>query len=244
MDYPCEQVVPIDEEPRHHLVIANEYVRAFVVEIAPHDRTLCHHHEHDYLLYVAGSAEVVSAAQGEEPKRLSYSDGECELSCAGLTHVVENLRDTPFTNVVVELLPDARLLRRGAAPGMASLQTDGTLLFEETSVMELLRKDMAAIFSVQIEPGAEIVIPGPAVIASPYGYRLGPDAIGEVETKQQSHCALAWIGMGREAALYGCWEDAATVVAFQVGGIDQQSSVAARLREPLRSLRAYADEPK
>src|SRR5262249_599886 len=150
--YSCEHVVPIDEEPRHHLVLANEYVRAFVVEIAPHDRTLCHHHPHDYLLYVAGDAEIVSAAPGEEPKRLSYSDGECELSFAGLTHVVENLSDTPFTNVVVELLPDARLLRRGSTPGIAPVQTDDAFLFEETSVRELLRKEMAAIFSIQIEP--------------------------------------------------------------------------------------------
>src|SRR5690349_24789440 len=111
MDYPCEHVVAIDEEPRHHLVIANEYVRAFVVEIAPHDRTLCHHHAHDYLLYVAGDAEVVSAARGEEPKPLSYCDGECEMSSAGLTHIVENLGDEPFTNIVLELLPAAALLR-------------------------------------------------------------------------------------------------------------------------------------
>ena len=106
--YPCDQVVPIEQEPRHHLVIENEFVRAFAVEIAPHDRTLCHHHPHDYLLYVAGDAEIVSAARDEEPKRLSYRDGECELLAAGLVHVVENSRDTPFRNIVVELLPGTR----------------------------------------------------------------------------------------------------------------------------------------
>ena len=75
-------------------MIENEFVRAFAVEIAPYDHTLCHHHPHDYLLYVVGDGEIVSAARDEEPKKLSYSDGECELLEAGMVHVVENLSDT------------------------------------------------------------------------------------------------------------------------------------------------------
>jgi quercetin dioxygenase-like cupin family protein len=98
--YDCRQVVDIADEPHHHLVIANEYVRAFAVEIPPRTRTLCHHHPHEYLLYVAKGAEIISAARDEEPKRLNYVDGECELSKAGLVHVVENLGDGAFRNVV------------------------------------------------------------------------------------------------------------------------------------------------
>ena len=67
-------------------------MRALAVEIPPHTRTLCHRHPHDYLLYVASGAEIISAARDEEPKKLNYVDGECELSKAGLVHVVENLR--------------------------------------------------------------------------------------------------------------------------------------------------------
>ncbi len=96
-------MVPIEQEPRHHLVIANEFVRFFVVEIAPHDRTLCHHHAHDYLMYVMGEAEIMSAPRDGEPKTLTYHDGDCELSSAGLVHVVENLRETKFGNLLVEL---------------------------------------------------------------------------------------------------------------------------------------------
>src|SRR5271170_2380410 len=114
--YDCKHAVEIEQEPRHHLVFANEFVRGFAVEIAPHDRSLCHHHPNDYLLYVASGAEIVSAARDEEPKQLSYRDGECELLEAGLVHIVENLGDKPFRNVVVELLPRAGELRRGAAP--------------------------------------------------------------------------------------------------------------------------------
>ena len=65
--YSCDQVVPIEQEPRHHLVIDNQFVRAFVVDIEPKHVTLCHRHPNDYLLYVAGGTEIISAAKNEEP---------------------------------------------------------------------------------------------------------------------------------------------------------------------------------
>ena len=37
--YDCKHAVEIEQEPRHHLVFSNEFVRGFAVEIAPHDRT-------------------------------------------------------------------------------------------------------------------------------------------------------------------------------------------------------------
>ncbi len=147
--YPCEHVVPIEQEPRHHLVFENEFVRGFAVEVAPHERTLCHHHPNDYLLFVALGAEIVSAAPDEEPKRLNYRDGECELAPAGLVHVVEDLSDTPFRNVVVELLPAARDLRRGGAPRRVSGEATITPRFDDAR---------AAIFSIEIEAGATVEI--------------------------------------------------------------------------------------
>lgn len=240
--YPCEHVVPIEQEPRHHLVIENEFVRAFAVEIAPHDRTLCHHHPHDYLLYVMGDGEIVSAARDEEPKKLSYHDGDCELSPAGLVHVVENLRDTPFRNVVVELLPAVGALRRGPRPTLITGEGDGVQLFEETKVTQLFDDDRAAIFSIQIEPGAEVEILGPAVVATPYENKLGAHALDDIEIKSNPICELAWIPPERPATLWGCWEEAERVIVFQIGRIDEQGVAALKVRDPVRSLRAHADE--
>jgi len=206
--YDCKHVVEIEQEPRHHLVIQNEFVRGFAVEIAPHDRTLCHRHPHDYLLYVALGAEIVSAARDEEPKRLSYSDGECELSSAGLVHVVENLSDTPFRNVVVELLLGAASLRRGARPDV---------IRGEARVAPIFDDERAAIFSIEIEPGAEIEVSGPAVVATPYGNKLNPDAIGDADVKSNAICGLAWIPPQRKAVFLGCWEGPERAIVFEVG---------------------------
>jgi quercetin dioxygenase-like cupin family protein len=244
MHYDCSHVVDIADEPRHHLVLANEYVRAFAVEIPPHDRTLCHRHPHDYLLYVASGAEIISAAQDEEPKRLRYSDGECELSSAGLVHVVENLGEKSFQNVVVELLPRAGALRRGASPSLISGEANEIPLLKETRVTQPFKDVRAAIFSIEIEPGAEVAISGPAVVAAPYNKELSPDALGDVEVKHDSICDLAWIAPEQEAILYGCWKELTTAIVFQVGGSDEQKSAVSKVREPLRSLRAHADEPE
>jgi hypothetical protein len=240
--YSCEHVVPIEQEPRHHLVIENEFVRAFAVEIAPHDRTLCHHHPHDYLLYVAGDGEIVSAARDEEPKQLSYRDGECELSSAGLVHVVENLRDTPFRNVVVELLPGAGALRWGPRPTLITGEGDGIQLFEETKVTQLFDDDRAAIFSIQIQPRAEVEILGPAVVATPYENKLSPDALDGIEIKSNPICDLAWIPPQCEAILWGCWEEAERVIVFQIGRTDERGVPVLKVCDPVRSLRAHADE--
>jgi uncharacterized protein YjlB len=164
--YRCDHVLEIEQEPRHHLVIENEFVRVFAVEIAPHDRTLCHHHAHDYLLYVAGDAEIVSAARGQEPKALSYRQGDCELSQAGMVHVVENLGEAPFRNVVAEILPGAAALRRGAAP---------KLVRGEGRITPLSADERAAIFQVEMKSGSEVDLDGPAVLATPYGDSLRPE---------------------------------------------------------------------
>ncbi|MGB7554467.1 MAG: cupin domain-containing protein [Candidatus Korobacteraceae bacterium] len=218
--YSCEHVVPIEQEPRHHLVIENEFVRAFAVEIAPHDRTLCHHHPNEYLLYVVGDGEIVSAARDEEPKKLSYHDGECELLQAGMVHVVENLSDTPFRNVVVELLPGSASLLRGPDPKLIAQEAEVARLFDETNLEQLFEDERAAIFSIAIKPRVEVAISGPAVVAMPYGTKLPLNYFGDIEVKHDSTCYLAWIPPQREATLWGCWEKPERAIIFQVGRTD------------------------
>ncbi|HUI85065.1 MAG TPA: hypothetical protein VL240_12620 [Candidatus Binatia bacterium] len=232
--YDCSRVVDIADEPRHHLVIANEFVRAFAVEIAPHDRTLCHRHPNDYVLFVANGGDIISAARGEEPKRLSYSAGECELSPAGLVHVVENLGEHAFRNVVVELLPRAAGLRRGAAPKRAPLG-------DEVTVEPIFDDERASVFAVTLAPGADIEILGPAVVATPYSNRLNPEALGEIEIKSDEICDMAWVASGRDALLWGCWEQSETAIVFQIGSTDEQGYAVSNVRTPLRSLRAHAE---
>ena len=206
--YSCEHVVPIDEEPQHHLIVANEYVRAFAVEIAPQERTLCHHHPNDYFLYVASGAEIISAARDEEPKNLNYEDGECEWSSAGLTHVVENLGDTWFRNVVVELLPAASKLRRGEAPQPAR---------GHSHVEEVLEETAGSVFHVSLTPGAEVQISGPAVLASAYDDKLTLKELDEFDIPLDEFRKPMWVCAPRQVEIRNSGQKPARVIVFQVG---------------------------
>ena len=209
--YSCEHVVEIAQEPRHHLVIENEFVRAFVVEVAPHDRTLCHRHPHDYLLYVVGDGEIVSAARDEEPKQLSYRDGECELLQAGMVHVVENLSDRAFRNVVVELLPGGDRLRRGVEPLPIAGEANITRSFDD---------ERAAILLLEMESGSEVLICGPVVVAgsSPGEIRLELGIAGLNDFN-----GLAWIPAGKKVRLQTPANAVRRALLFQLGRVDEPS---------------------
>jgi len=235
--YDCSRVVDIADEPRHHLVLANEFVRAFVVEIPPGDRALCHRHPQDYLLYSASASEIISAARDEEPKRLSYRDGECESLSAGLVHVVDNIGASPVRNVVVELWPRAGELRRGSNPKWVGEEWIGG----NQNISQILNGERAAIFKIGIEPGAEVEISGPAILATPYGNRLSLDAIADAEVKSHPVCDLAWIPPAAAAILWGCWEKTESAIVFQLGFADEQGFAVSNVRNPLRSLKAHAE---
>ena len=234
--YPCEHVVPTEQEPRHHLVIANEFVRAFAVEIAPHDRTLCHHHAHDYLMYVAGDAQIVSAPRDGEPKTHTYQDGDCEVSPAGLVHVVENLTNTSFRNLVVELLP-----------GMGELQCGGdpTITIGNGEVEAIFEEERISVWSLDLGPGAQAEADGPAIVAIPYGERLHPRDPGDITVKADNVHSMGWIASDRCGLLRSRLERPLRAIVFQLGRTEEQlAAVRKRAGEPIRSLRAYAEEPE
>jgi hypothetical protein len=208
--YDCSQPVEIEDEPHHHLIIANEYVRALAVEIPPHVRTLCHHHPHAYLLYVARGARIISAAREEEPKPLNYEDGECDLSNAGLVHVVENLSDHPFRNVVVEFLPNASKLKRGREP----MRVAG-----EARIEAILQHERAAIYSIVMEPSAEVEIAGPAVVASPQGGKIMMKELDEFDIPLDAFEKLIWVCAPRKVGIRNAGLGPARAVVFQVGNL-------------------------
>lgn len=100
----AQTVVPITGERNHHLVISNEYVRVFQVEVPPRAETLYHQHNYDYLYVAIGDADVTSTRLHENPVTIRLKDGEVELAKGPFAHKAGNNRDQPFRNVTIELL--------------------------------------------------------------------------------------------------------------------------------------------
>lgn len=103
----AQTVVPITGEPDHHLVISNDYVRVFKVEVPPKAETLYHQHDHDYLYVAIGDADVTSTRLHEKPVLVKLKDGEVEFSKAPFAHKATNNSDQPFRNVTIEVLGGA-----------------------------------------------------------------------------------------------------------------------------------------
>lgn len=206
--YPCDVVVPIEQEPRHRLVFANDFVRFFMVEIAPHDQTLCHHHGHDYLMYVAGDAQIVSAPRDGEPTTHTYRDGDCEFSPAGLVHAVENLRETKFRNLLVELLPGVHKLRRGPDP---------RVLREDVKSINRFDGPQISVFLLELEVGSQAEISGPAILASAYDHDVEL-AVAKEGTRASPHFRdLLWLGPATTGTLGNHCDTVAKVVLIALG---------------------------
>src|SRR5438270_940816 len=96
-------IVPISKEGHHHLVLENEYVSVYSVEVAPHSETLYHQHDLDYIFVTLGDSDVDSVRVGEQPAQLLVKDGEVRFTKGGFAHKAVNNSEKPFRNVTIEL---------------------------------------------------------------------------------------------------------------------------------------------
>jgi hypothetical protein len=102
--------VPVTSEHHHHLAFENSFVRLFKVEVGPHDSTLLHEHDHDYIYIVFGDALITNAVYGKPPLQAKLLDGEVRFARGGFAHVARNDGPRPFRNDTIELLrPQGRL---------------------------------------------------------------------------------------------------------------------------------------
>src|SRR5262245_21801632 len=85
------EAVEITAEPAHHLALANEQVRVFQVEVAPHASTLLHRHGHDYVFVTLGEVHISNEVVGKPSVELMLADGETRFTPGDFAHVARNL---------------------------------------------------------------------------------------------------------------------------------------------------------
>lgn len=142
-------VVSIDQEPSHHVVLDNEYVRVFDVTVAPHEATRMHRHEADYMFLTLGDSTVSNERMNEKPARLELKDGQVRYVKGGFAHIARNLADTPFHNITIELKsPGAPVC--GVDPAHACESADMTGI-----VQELFSTAQAVARMTILDPGQQ-----------------------------------------------------------------------------------------
>ena len=103
--------VPIPKEPHHHLVLENDYVRVFRVNLPAHEATLLHQHDVPYFYVALGPADVINAVAGKPEAHLVMADGQVGYSRGGFAHIARTDSGLVFNNVTIELLHPQGQLR-------------------------------------------------------------------------------------------------------------------------------------
>ena len=141
--------VEITAEPSHHLVLENEYIRAFQVEVAPRAATLMHRHRHDYVAVTLGDAHISNEVEGKPPVEVNLKDGGTGFALGNFAHIARNLSDQPFRNVTIELMQDEKLRQTPSHWPEES----GEKTFPGGRSKILFVKDGVRVSEVNLEPG-------------------------------------------------------------------------------------------
>jgi hypothetical protein len=108
--------IPMREEGHHHLLLANQYVNVFFVEIPAHETTLLHHHDLPYVSVPPGGAEAPSPPTGSAAVPFFPTFAHVAYAAGNFSHAVENSGDVTLRNVAVELVrPQGTVRNRCAA---------------------------------------------------------------------------------------------------------------------------------
>jgi Cupin len=169
--------VEIIAEPHHHLVLENQSVRVFKVDVPPHSDTLMHWHRHDYIYVTLGDTEVVNAVKDKPPVTLKLRDGETRFSPATFAHIARNLSDQPFRNVTIEILEDESLRHSSA-----HWEEDRVLETFHGGTQEILFvKDGIRVSEFEVQPNG--IVPmyhhnGPHLLVAVTDLEIRSDAVG------------------------------------------------------------------
>lgn len=139
------------EEPHHHQIIDNLRVRALEVEVPPHEATLLHRHDKDYVYVVLGAADITNAVVGKPEVKAHLVDSAVNFVEGPISHIATNVGNTPFRNFTLELKRkqgDVRIYYPSVDAALAdtsgSANSDGSKNILETDEMRVAAIKIAA----------------------------------------------------------------------------------------------------
>mmetsp|Transcript_33169 Transcript_33169/g.76461 ORF Transcript_33169/g.76461 Transcript_33169/m.76461 type:complete len:313 (-) Transcript_33169:409-1347(-) len=147
-----EEIMDVGDEPRHHIVIQNKYIRALRVAFPPNDTTLAHRHAEDsiYFFLVEG-LEVVNHVKGNDPMCDCMEFGEVRYGKhkteKPLVHKITNKTDK------VMLCIDAEVLKQPPVTAAIPLVAENHELIKT--------RDKCRVYKMDLKPGKSVVVTYP-----------------------------------------------------------------------------------
>lgn len=97
-------VVQMDQEPHHHMVMKNDFVKVFEIDLAPKDAILMHQHDYDEVLIAVGGATTVSTTPGQADILTISKPGDVSFTRGGWEQSVRNIGQTAYHSISIESL--------------------------------------------------------------------------------------------------------------------------------------------
>jgi hypothetical protein len=99
-----QSIIPLKLEPHHHLVLHNDYVNVYSVQVEAKDSVLLHKHNFDAVGIMLSDAEITVRAPGKPDSHQKVLAAQLRLQQAGYVHSTAIEGDAAYRNVTVELL--------------------------------------------------------------------------------------------------------------------------------------------
>ena len=143
-----EEILEVGNEPRHKVVLSNEYIRALRVCFPPQDTTLAHRHAEDslYFFLVPGGMDAINHVKGNAPACDCMGFGEVRYGAhkteKPLVHKISNRSDKTM------LCIDAEILKQPPVTSAIALMAEKHELIKT--------RDKVRVYKLTLEPGESI----------------------------------------------------------------------------------------
>ena len=189
--------VDITKDSTHHMVLQNQYVRVFEVQVPPHGASILHKHDHDYVFVVIGNAAISNKVAGKAPVKLRLQEGETRFLNGGFSHVTKNLGDSPYRNINVEFLQDEKARQ---SPPPAWDEERGFHVLKGGTQHIMFVADGVRVSEVDLQPRGLVPLhrhAGPHLVIGITDLHLSSDVAGKgASTKTMKAGEVAWVPGG------------------------------------------------
>jgi quercetin dioxygenase-like cupin family protein len=132
--------VAVGDEPQHHVVFQNEYVRVIRAVFPTGYVTLFHTHSADNVAVTIEGGKIRTELKGEQPKDSEVVAGGVSFARASYTHRISNIGATTVRFIDAEILAALS----GAAASSVGDELQGRKLVSENARARIYRVTLAA----------------------------------------------------------------------------------------------------
>jgi hypothetical protein len=115
-----QSVLPIGEETHHELLLKNDFVNVYGINVPAQDKTLPHKHDFPFVTVSIGPSDVQTTVAGKASAPAAQNNGDVTFSEGGIAQTIEATGAKAYRGVVVELLKpqgSAKNLCQQVVPG-------------------------------------------------------------------------------------------------------------------------------